>query len=110
MTLRGFATRFSPESRRATASAPRRGTSRHYVRLGEHGACVGCSSERGNSWGFMVGCELPLWDTWGAPGTDGTLPRVTVIAEGIAGTETGAQLRALSEAYDAAHASRTETT
>lgn len=98
------------ESGMLVRSTPETGFEWHYVRLGEHGACVGCSSERGNSWGFMVGCELPLWDTWGAPGTDGTLPRVTVIAEGIVGTETGAQLRALSEAYDAAHASRTETT
>ena len=97
------------ESGMLVRSTPDTGLVWHYVRHGKHGTCVGCSSKypgsRSGSWGFMAGYTLPIWDTWGAPGTD-----VTVIAEGIDGTETGAQLRALSEAYDAAHASRTETT
>jgi len=89
------------ESGMLVRSVPETGFVWHYVRHDEHGTCVGCSSERSRSWGFMAGSQLPLWKTWGASGTDGKLPRVTVIAEGITGTETGAQLRALSEAYDA---------
>ena len=71
----------------------------HYVRHEEYGACVGCSTDRGGSWGYMVGTELPRWDEWGL--RDGEARRVTVIAEGVTGDETGAQLRAIAQAYDA---------
>lgn len=72
----------------------------HYVRLGDRGACVGCSTERRGSWGYMVGSDLPRWNDWSPPGND-ERRRVTIIAEDVTGSETGAELRALSEAYDA---------
>jgi len=80
-------------------AVPETGFVWHYVRLEEHGACVGCSTERSGSWGYMVGTELPRWDEWG-PRDDGAR-HVTVIAEGMTGDETGAQLRSIAQAYDA---------
>ena len=44
----------------------------------------------------MVGSELPKWSGWSLADA-----LVTVVAEGMTGAETGARLRALSEAYDA---------
>jgi len=70
----------------------------HYVKLGEHGYTVGCHGTRPDSrasWGHMVGSDLPKWSGWSAD------MLVTVVAEGMTGAETGARLRALSEAYDA---------
>ncbi len=71
----------------------------HYVKIGEHGYVVGCHGTHPDSrasWGYMVGSELPKWSGWSPADA-----LVTVIAEGMTGAETGAELRALSEAYDA---------
>ena len=80
-------------------SDPGTGLVWHYVKLGEHGCTVGCHGTHPDSrasWGYMVGSELPKWSGWSLADA-----LVTVVAEGMTGAETGARLRALSEAYDA---------
>lgn len=67
----------------------------HYVKLDVHGFCVGCQGPSGSSWGYMTGSSLPLWETW----SPAAMP-VTVIAEGMSGTEDGAAMRELAQAYD----------
>ncbi len=80
-------------------SDPGTGLVWHYVKLGEHGCTVGCHGTRPDSrasWGYMVESELPKWSGWSLADA-----LVTVVAEGMTGAERGAEMRALSEAYDA---------
>ena len=77
-------------------SNPGTGLVWHYVKLGEHGFCVGCQGRSGSNWGYMTGSSLPLWETW----SPAAMP-VMVIAEGMSGTEDGVAMRALAQAYDA---------
>ena len=79
-------------------SDPGTGLVWHYVKLGEHGYTVGCHGTRPDaraSWGYMVGSELPRWSGWSPADAP-----VTVIAEGMSGTEDGAAMRELAQAYD----------
>lgn len=59
------------------------------------GFCVGCQGPSGSNWGYMTSSSLPLWQTW----SPAEMP-VTVVAEGMSGTEDGAAMRELAQAYD----------